>query len=865
MDERVPRVVGKQDCSDMEYMKDIEEIHYGGSTSEDDEDEPRLTIDTSEDEEDDIDSPLENSSSSSSFSRRRKPSSSSTSRLKNYPIVGRGASATSKINTNPLHSLQQLVHSPFLNAQISVADGGVNQGCKTTPPIKENRSKSNHDAKHMPDNAQSLAAAAEALRNIFSNNNNLSNISGIAAVLVAISVPKVGNRRLNEIIPTFKDCRRYRSKWCLRYRIYYHCRSTRRLRRKRLSKPFADKCDSTGGSARTTNANRLNYIVSKLQRSATEEKTSEAVAAVAVVSGSGEFQNVSTVLKSGQFQARCNNNNLEILPAAATSGGSNMINLTNSKGIRYASSNAQTRPTFDCSSSASLPPPPPLTFKSTPSDFGGNSSAGRMDFRMPPALTMIPKNANGGGSSKKTNCRRSPPPMVPIESIANFRKPLNEDNVVYRLKKLGTDIELEKNSAASRDDQAAVEELVAAASKCVSVTHNNSSNSDKASLPFLKPIPIAERSPNDMKNNALSKLHHPPPPSLIPIKPISQFVPILPSPVTQSSTISEVPIKMKKNSAGRMPPYVSILPKVNVNQNDVLDMAAKMRMNSGSRDLVDGGSMFGKGSTSDVILSCKEDTQGGAGGPPMDFPLHYKRLMAAVAGKVTKKKKRNRLSTKSEYTKLAHALVQAATPLPPKKDDAVIVPIRNEMSPKEFNLCDSEREIITIEPILMPASRGESEEDDEDAPNGYDLPSVQEDEFIDVPDNSSPSIELAQTTPATSSSQQNGSVDDKDCFLFNPSQAIQVGVLPNGRKMLSCDICSGVYHKMFSLKKHYYRNHINPGSSQPSTPICSKCRPSAQPWPRIRKATSQCTGAVSANACSTKNTSSARISPITRR
>lgn len=39
--------------------------------------------------------------------------------------------------------------------------------------------------------------------------------------------------------------------------------------------------------------------------------------------------------------------------------------------------------------------------------------------------------------------------------------------------------------------------------------------------------------------------------------------------------------------------------------------------------------------------------------------------------------------------------------------------------------------------------------------------------------------------------------------------AKQIRELPDGQKLFTCDICSGVYHRGFSLKRHYLKTHIN--------------------------------------------------------
>lgn len=439
---------------------------------------------------------------------------------------------------------------------------------------------------------------------------------------------------------------------------------------------------SSGNSSKMDRINsRLNYIVNKLHTSATEEEHLRHLQQLQQQSSpeAEDFRMFQQFLKSRQFQARCNSNNLEILPTSIGSGETSLISLVNSKGFRYNSTSAETRPTFYQNDRCS-PAMPQL--KRKPS----------LDSRMPPTLTVIPKQV-ANATPRKTNCRRSPPPMVPIESIANFRKPLNEDNVVYRLKKLGTDIELEKNAGASKksiDEAALSVERV-----CSSVT-----NSEKISLPFLKPIPS-----NGSRNSVVLTKLHPPPPSLIPIggNASSRVMPILSNAAGQPET--------KHTAALTQPPVVQVL-----------------------------------------------------------------------------KKKKRRLSAKSEYTRLAHQLVQAATPLnvAPKKDEAKSTPVI-----PTFNV-----DIVLPPRIATPPTKEVTV--DESIADTAIASSSTDQKVVDEPAEKAPSEE----TPP----------DDtvKKHFAFQTSAAIHVGELPNGRPMLSCDICSGVYHKMFSLKKHYYRNHINP-------------------------------------------------------
>lgn len=46
----------------------------------------------------------------------------------------------------------------------------------------------------------------------------------------------------------------------------------------------------------------------------------------------------------------------------------------------------------------------------------------------------------------------------------------------------------------------------------------------------------------------------------------------------------------------------------------------------------------------------------------------------------------------------------------------------------------------------------------------------------------------------------------KFSFQVDAKQVIE---LPDGQKLYTCDICSGVYHRGFSLKRHYLKTHIN--------------------------------------------------------
>lgn len=61
-----------------------------------------------------------------------------------------------------------------------------------------------------------------------------------------------------------------------------------------------------------------------------------------------------------------------------------------------------------------------------------------------------------------------------------------------------------------------------------------------------------------------------------------------------------------------------------------------------------------------------------------------------------------------------------------------------------------------------------------------------------------PSEVLTQTTELGST--------EKFCFQVDKTQVME---LPEGQKLFTCDICSGVYYRGFSLKRHYLKTHIN--------------------------------------------------------
>jgi len=55
-----------------------------------------------------------------------------------------------------------------------------------------------------------------------------------------------------------------------------------------------------------------------------------------------------------------------------------------------------------------------------------------------------------------------------------------------------------------------------------------------------------------------------------------------------------------------------------------------------------------------------------------------------------------------------------------------------------------------------------------------------------------------------------GSSSPPRLFVFHSDSAVITTSLAIGRKLYTCKICSGVYCKMYSAKKHYFRQHINP-------------------------------------------------------
>lgn len=316
----------------------------------------------------------------------------------------------------------------------------------------------------------------------------------------------------------------------------------------------------------------------------------------------------------------------------------------------------------------------------------------KTSIRTPPALTIIPRFDNVTISTRKPNCRRSPPPMVPIESIANFRKPLNEDNVVSRLKKLGTDIELERiTSKLEKDDD---EPMIPITVDCVLSTEQLVTKTENSTnLPSLKPIPT------ELRDVHITRIQPsplpPPPPSLIPIN----------CNVTQPFP---------------GPRFVHILPRT---------------------------------------------------------------ASSSLTKSVPLKKKKKRISNKSEYAKLAHALVQPAGAS--KKEEDV---------EKNFNriMCSINKQTSLIDETKV-------------KPEGNDTISVKvepEASLSSLPD----TIKESQTIPTASVT--NLSKEGK--FEFRTDQAVNNSVMPNGRKLYACAICSAVYHKMYSVKKHFFRSHVNP-------------------------------------------------------
>lgn len=406
-------------------------------------------------------------------------------------------------------------------------------------------------------------------------------------------------------------------------------------------------------------------------------------------------------------------------------------------------------------------------------------------LRNPPALTVISKLDMPMAPSSRPGRRRSPPPMVPISrfrgSVANNGAVANSgvhdgfdahsfggvgDGVLDRLKRLGTDVAVEPRSPPQfsledydNDEYDDDEELPFVPPECILATEPVVTK--VTSLPSLMPIPG-----DHGKSVTLSRIQ-PPPPSLIPIHhappqwpTTARFVPILPR---------------------QSPPAWN----VNVNQTP----AACGPANAFSRP--------GFSTNSNSSFS-------------------FTSVNSAI-----KKPKRQKLSNKSHYSKLANSLVLPANAS--KRMDPVLVAesvLARAMKPQSSARL-GELEIIKVGPPFAA-----------DEPKAAFRPltpphwtfSGSSTSFAPLPDFAvkvvaptapvipppPPSVVTPPSTFASAASAV-ASGTRSNFFEFSLKKFANSTVLTKSqRKLYGCCICSTVYHKMFSLKKHFFRTHVNP-------------------------------------------------------
>lgn len=406
--------------------------------------------------------------------------------------------------------------------------------------------------------------------------------------------------------------------------------------------------------------------------------------------------------------------------------------------------------------------------------------------RNPPALTVISKLDMPMASSRPGR-RRSPPPMVPISSFrgcvgnksgagnnsvydsfgGHAAQSVETDGVFDMLKRLGTDVAVEPRSPPQfpledednddfeyGDDD---EELPFVPPECILSTEPVVTK--VVTLPSLMPAPS-----NQAKSVTLSRVQ-PPPPSLIPInhpRPMARFVPILPR---------------------EQPPAWNI----HVNQTP----------NAGST-----ATSFSR--------------------PPSNlFPTNQKFSFTSINSTIRKPKKQ-KLPNQSHFTKLANSLVLPANA--PRRMDPILVAesvLAKAMKPKSSARL-GELEIIKVgpsssadepKPLLRPSTPPRL------TFTATSTTFAQQPDIAQlVPPTAPLSVPTPQPTmvlpppPTTANSPASvASATKPNFFEFSLKKFANATVLTKShRKLYGCCVCSTVYHKMFSLKKHFYRTHVNP-------------------------------------------------------
>lgn len=410
--------------------------------------------------------------------------------------------------------------------------------------------------------------------------------------------------------------------------------------------------------------------------------------------------------------------------------------------------------------------------------------------RNPPALTVIPKLDMPSASSRPSR-RRSPPPMVPISSfrgrVSNKGEAGNNsvydgfadctvqsvatDGVFDMLKRLGTDVAVEPRSPPQfpleyeENDE---------------FEYCGGDDDDDEDLPYVLPecilstepivtkvvsLPPVMSVPGDQAKSVTLSRVQPPPPSLIPINrapSTARFVPILP----------------------REPPPAW---NIHVNQTPIIGGAAT----SFSRQ------------------------------PSNLFPANQKFSFNRVNSTIRKPKKQ-KLPNQSHFTKLANSLVLPANA--PRRMDPVLVAesvLARAMRPQSSARL-GELEIIKVgpssstdepKPMLRPPTPPHltfTATSTTFAQQSDMTPLVLPAAPASVPPPPLPPVVLP--SPTTSSGQPPvASASKPNFFEFSLKKFANATVMTKSqRKLYGCCVCSTVYHKMFSLKKHFYRTHVNP-------------------------------------------------------
>lgn len=539
---------------------------------------------------------------------------------------------------------------------------------------------------------------------------------------------------------------------------------------------------------------KIDYVLNKLRTAAKEEEQMQQLRIMQLQSAEGEeFRRFQAFLK-----ARLKTQNLDISPIGP-------------------SKNVFSRP-ID-SERVRVPPPAAHSF---------SSKTGSVNHPMPlpPALTVIPKDGVDMFLSRRSNCRRSPPPMVPIESLASLRKPINEDrdNVVYRLKRLGTDIELERTGPPSPPQY-----------------RNYGENDDDDPIPIdvdcvlsTEPIVTIDERPNwfPMKtygsehsppnNILLNRNPPPPPPSLIPITcstslpPTSKYVPILPHPSRDDKLKKLTPPVIEKKRRKRA--------KLSF-KSEFAKLAHALVQPAGATKKIDANVISSLCSAA-VIEECanREKRLQTALVEKKQKEVTIERVVDKPIQKLVEKlaeiplEKSAKKTVEQHIEKLTGNLVDTSTENHIEKsiekltENSVEKPMinifcKNEEKLKEKSVAETSTVKTEVTDKSKEREKMTKKQEEKEPQNLNDKDIEKTEELVSETLKGKP---VVITMSDNSKETLPPSVQGKQFFVFTADQAALPSELPNGRKRYTCKICSGVYCKMSSLKKHYFRYHVNP-------------------------------------------------------